>query len=694
MSGLRVLWLLLGLACGCGQVQAAARPNIIFILTDDLGIGDVGVFFQNARRAAGNRAEPWQLTPQLDRMALEGIQLRHHYCPAPVCAPSRASLLLGVHQGHANVRDNQFDKALENNHTLATVLKAAGYTTACIGKWGLQGSNGVAQAERWPAHPLRRGFDSYFGYLSHNAGHFHYPKEDGQQLLEGVTDVSAAFDKCYTTDLFTARAKKWITEQHAANPRKPFFLYLAYDTPHAKLQLPPGPFPAGGGARGGVQWLGTRGRMINTADGTPDSFIHPDYAGATWDHDHNAATPEQPWPDVYKRYASDVRRIDECVGDLLHLLKDLRLDDNTLVVFTSDNGPSRESYLKENYEPVFFNSFGPHDGIKRDVWEGGIRVGALVRWPGGVPRDRVSNEPSQFHDWLPTFAELAGVSAPARSDGVSLLPTLTGKGLQMPSRIYVEYFENQKTPAYEEFAPSHRGRLRRQMQALRLGDYMGVRYQITNHEEPFEIYNVVTDPQQTGNLAAKPGFGGLQKELHDTVLRVRRASGEAKRPYDSEWVPAVKLAQAVCGLEWRAFKLRQPWVAKLDASKPSASGTSSDFTLIPPRNTGSVFYTGFLQAPADGEYTFYLTASSGAVLRLHEATVIDADFGYPAGTEVSGSIRLQAGLHPFRLIVNQPSRAAPALKLQWSSGSFPKQEIPPEVLFHEPAGPPSLPFKR
>src|SRR6185436_4403031 len=128
-------------------------------------------------------------------------------------------------------------------------------------------------------------------------------------------------------------------------------------------------FPSGGGAKGGVQWVGTPGRMINTSSGTPDSFIHPDYASATWDHDRDPATPEQAWPDVYKRYATDVRRIDDCVGDLLQLLKDLSIDDNTMVVFTTDNGPSRESYLPANYEPTFFNSFGPFDGIKRDCLE-------------------------------------------------------------------------------------------------------------------------------------------------------------------------------------------------------------------------------------------------------------------------------------------------------------------------------------
>ena len=661
------------------QLSASSPPNIIFILTDDLGIGDVGVFFQNARRTAGDRAEPWHITPQLDRMAAEGVQLRQHYCPAPVCAPSRASLLLGVHQGHANVRDNQFDKALENNHTLASVLKGAGYATAAIGKWGLQGKQDDALPNRWPAHPLSRGFDSYFGYISHNAGHWHYPKEDGQVLLDGSMDMTTNFDRCYTTDLFTARAKQWITAQHTTRPRQPFFLYLAYDTPHAKLQLPPGPFPAGAGAKGGVQWLGTPGRMINTADGTPDSFIHPDYANATWDHDHDHTTPERAWPDVYKRYASDVRRIDECVGDLLQLLKDLHLDDNTLVVFTSDNGPSKESYLKENYDPTFFNSFGPHDGIKRDLWEGGIRVGALVRWPGHVPRGRISNEPSQFHDWLPTFAELAGVTAPARSDGVSLVPTLTGKGRQKSSRVYVEYFQPEKTPAYEEFAPSHRGRVRQQMQALRLGDFMGVRYQIKDHAEPFEIYNVVTDPQETNNLAGLPAFAALQQQMHDSVLRLRRPDAESKRPYDHELVPSVKSLNAVRGLEWRAFKLPTPWVAKLDGLKPTATGTHSDLTPNVAKKTDAMLFIGYLEVPADGEYTFHLTANAGALLRLHEATVVDADFGHKFPEESSGAIRLQAGRHPFRLYYRR-SANAPVLKLQWSGPGLTRQDIPPTAF--------------
>ncbi|WP_206598723.1 sulfatase-like hydrolase/transferase [Rufibacter ruber] len=357
------------------------QPNIIFILTDDLGYGDLGVLFQKQRQKKNDRSEPWAFTPNLDRMANQGAILNSHYAAAPVCAPSRASFLLGQSQGHANVRDNQFDKALDNNHTIASLLKQVGYVTATFGKWGLQG-----QREKWTAHPLDRGFDYYYGYMRHGDGHEHYPVEGvyrgPKEVYENRQEISAGLNKCYTADLWTAKTKQWIIDHTKSKGKEnPFFIYLAYDTPHAVLELPTQEYPAGGGLKGGLQWTGKPGQMINTASGTVDSWIHPDYAKATYDHDKNAATPEVSWPNVYQRYATSVRRIDDAVGDLLQLLKDLKLDENTLVVFTSDNGPSLESYLeKVKNDPDFFNSFGPFDGVKRDVLEGGVR---MRRWPGG-----------------------------------------------------------------------------------------------------------------------------------------------------------------------------------------------------------------------------------------------------------------------------------------------------------------------
>ncbi|MEP6667971.1 MAG: sulfatase-like hydrolase/transferase [Chthoniobacter sp.] len=672
--------------------EVAPRPNIVFVLVDDLGWGDLGVFYQNQRRAANDRSQPWHSTPHLDAMAAQGLQLRDHYCSAPVCAPSRASLLLGVHQGHANVRDNQFDKALENNHTLATVLKGAGYATAAIGKWGLQGgpaekdpAAAKAGPAQWAGFPTKRGFDYYYGYIRHGDGHAHYPKEDGKQVWDMEREVSADLAGCYTADLFTARAKKWITDQHATHPGQPFMCYLALDTPHAKIQYPPGPYPAGGGVKGGVQWLGTAGRMINTADGKPDSWCHPEYANATWDDDHDAATPEKPWPDVDRRYATAVRRIDDCVGDVLQLLKDLGIDDHTLVVFTSDNGVSMESYLPEPFTPQFFRSFGPFDGIKRDCWEGGVHVGALARWPGFIPAGSLSREPSAHYDWLATFAELAGVPIPARADGVSLVPTLRGQEQKRTAPIYVEYFVKGKTPGYPEFLPGHRSRQRNQMQAIRVGDFMGVRYDIRTAADPFEIYNVVTDPQEATNLAdSSSEYAALQRQLHDIVPSIRRPNASAARPYDSELQPAVKPASTTPGVEWRAFAQASPWVPRVDGMTPTAQGTSPrpDLDVSPRANDVALLFTGYIEVPEDGEYRFHVTADTGALLRIHDATVIDADFGYPPGAEVTGAVRLQAGRHPFRFYYARRQAGVPGLTWQWSRNDGPKQDVPATAFSH------------
>lgn len=676
---------------GAGPVHAAppAHPNIIFILADDLGWGDLGVFYQNDRRAAAVRSRPWMVTPHLDKLAAAGAQLRDHYCAAPVCAPSRASLLLGVSQGHANVRDNQFDKALENNHTLATVLKQAGYTTVAVGKWGLQGDDPAADnPAAWPAFPTRRGFDEFFGYARHMDGHEHYPKEapyarnhEPKPVWSGTNDITAGLDKCYTADLWTAWAKHWIVGHERAQAGQPFFMYLAYDTPHAATELPTQAYPAGGGLHGGMQWLGTPGHMITTAAGKVDSWIHPDYRAATYDDDHNAATPEVPWPDVDKRYATAVRRLDDAVGDLEQLLRDLKIAGDTLVIFSSDNGPSIESYLP--HEPLradFFDSFGPFDGIKRDCWEGGERVPTIAWWPGQIPAGRVVTRPSISYDWLRTFAEAAGVPAPARADGVSLLPELTGQGTQSDrGYLYVEYFEAGRTPKYQDFAPNHRGRLRRQMQSVRLGDFVGVRYDVKSQADPFEIYKMPEDPQETNDLAAT--MPALERQMKTLALQVRRANDSAPRPYDHELVPAVS-ATVTNGVEWRAYEGSFPWVPDFELLPPVARGTEQRPDLNPrPRDHDiGMLFKGYFIIPQDGDYTFHLEADGGALLRIHDATVIDADFGYAGGEERSGGIRLQAGLHPFRLYYVPGSKGAPSLKISWNGPGITKETIPDAVF--------------
>ena len=684
----------------------ASKPNIIFILTDDLGYGDIGAFFQNARRDTG---EPAHATPQLDRMAAEGTRLTHHYCAAPVSAPSRASFLSGLSQGHANVRDNQFDKELADNHTVATMLRQAGYATVAIGKWGLPGKG---TGPDWPAHPLNRGFDYYYGYMRHGDGHEHYPKEqlyrggggdegggkrgknkqteDGGSKIhvwEDKTDVTAALDKCYTTDLFAARAKKWIIDHVKTAPAQPFFIYLAYDTPHAVLELPTQAYPTGGGLKGGLQWIGTPGRMINTASGVPDSYMHPDYAGKSW-------------PDVNKRYAASVRRIDDTIGDLLQLLKDLDIDQNTLVVFTSDNGPSKESYLPESISPQFFASFGPFDGIKRDTWEGGLRVPAIAHWPGHIAPGTEMAAPCAMYDWLATFADAAHIAPPANTDGVSLLANLTGntaamretgRGSNRPDDyLYFEYLNGDRTPNYAEFEPTRRNHPRNQMQAVRLGDLMAVRYDVKSAQDDFEIYNVVCDPKEVHNLAEKPEGAAMQSQFKALALQSRRPDADAPRPYDNDPIPAVATpAGTAQGLAWSCYEGDFPWTPDCTGLAAVKTGTTiGGLTLanIPLRSgqTAAIVYQGYLNVPTDGDYTFEATTDTGLIMRLHEATVIDADYGYKSGaTRTSGKVRLQAGLHPVTLTYRTDGKKTPALTLGWRIPGTPDtQPIAPESFVH------------
>lgn len=667
-------------------VRAEEKPNIIFIFTDDLGYGDLGVFYQNQR--VKEKGFPAAFTPKLDVLAEQGAQLTQQYCAAPVCAPSRGSLLSGRSQGHANVRDNQFDKALEDNHTLGTVLKAAGYSTAAFGKWGLQGKS--ENIPDWPAHPNKRGFDYYYGYIRHGDGHEHYPKEGvyrgSKEVYENYTNVADGLDKCYTADLWTAATKKWIIEQkQGKDKKKPFFVYLAFDTPHAVLELPTQEYPKGGGLKGGLQWIGEPGHMINTASGEVDSWTHPDYANATYDDDANPSTPEVSWPDVYKRFATDTRRIDDAVGDIIQLLKDLKIDKNTMIVFASDNGPSKESYLKEDYDPDFFKSYALFDGIKRDVLEGGVRVPVIAWWPGKIPAGRVVETPSVSYDWLPTFAEMAGIPAPATTDGVSLLPSLTGVGKQKEGIVYVEYFQNGKTPDYADFTAEHQGRKRNQMQMIRFDDLVGLRYDIQSNDDNFEIYNILEDPQESVNLASLPEMAAIQQKMKDKVLQSRRPDESAPRPYDNELVPAVEVSHPIQGVKWNAYTGDFPWIPEIYSMTPSESGFSEEPNVhVNSKIENEVLYfTGFIKIPKDGEYCFSLTSGSGALLRIHGCLVIDEDFRYQKGTKRSGVINLKEGMHPFRLYSSKKTKDKPILDLEWSGPDFENQMVPSIVFFHD-----------
>jgi arylsulfatase A-like enzyme len=657
---MKSLSLAMSLLCGAGALvlgtspasaAGAAKPNIIFILCDDLGYGDVGVLYQNSRPPG----KPRMSTPQLDAMAAGGMILRQHYTSSPVCAPARASLLLGQHQGDCSIRNNQFDKALPHNHTLGTVLQEAGYYTGMIGKYGLAG-----KSADHPAHPLRRGFDEFYGVLGHGDAHFHYPGNSGK-ILDGFTPVTSGLESAYDTDLYAARAKKFIIDIASASPRRPFFLYLAFTAPHMHEELPAQAYPSGRGLKGGLRW------PLNTGSGRTNSWYHPDYAG-------------QNWPDVEKRHATMIRRVDDAVGDIRQLLRDLDLETNTLVIFTSDNGPHNE----DGQDPRFFDSWGKMDGIKRDLWEAGVREPTIISWPGHVPANMASDTPSCFWDWMPTFAELGGLAPPAQADGVSLVPTLTGVGRQRSRGFfYFEYefnFKPQFAVDKELFARKHvRGR--GQLQSIRIGDFTAVRYGVSNAAAPFRLYNVVTDPHEDHNLAGDPAYAGQVAQAEAMVRQVRRPDPDAPRPYDKELVPATAVNCKPNGmLHYAAYEGNWPWVPDFDALSPVAEGETAglDLGVLKAKAETGLSFKGFINVPTDGDYTFSLQSDAGAQMWIDQAHVIDDDFNH-TGREISASIRLQAGLHPIHIFYRHKA-GTPQLSLQYAGPGLDKQPVPPDAF--------------
>lgn len=683
-----------------------SKPNVIFILVDDMGWGDLDANWsqQKLNGRTVDRKNEFK-TPALSAMAREGIQLRRHYSAAPVCAPARASLLLGVHQGHSRVvRNNRFDYPIEDSHTLGTVMRDAGYDTAAIGKWGVGG--GGESHGPVTGGPHQRGFNYFYGILDHLAGHFHYPSEsrnifeyngyapnpEWKNIKDQVPQTA------YSTDLFAARAKQWIVDQRksARKTGKPFFLYLAFPAPHGNLVVPGTPYPAGGGLKGGLQWVKKNGtESVNTAfdakaEKDKDTYIHPD----------NARFPN----DVAKRHSTMIRRVDDAVADLIHLLKDLKIDNDTMIVFTSDNGPHNEGGADPKHRhgaqnPQFFKSYGMMDGIKRDCWEGGMRVPTLVRWPARIPKGQISLHPGQFHDWLATLADAAGVPVPARSDGVSLLPTLTGHAdQQKPGVIYSEYNVAGKTPGYKDFLGEHKGAERGQQQIVFVDGLKGLRMGVKDADKDFMIFDTLNDPQESKDLASsKPE---LQARMKAAALSNRRAFLPAKTVFDTELVPAVEVTGAASpGLKWSVYEGEFPWVPDFRQLKkqPAAHGVapSPSVKMNGPRRRG-VELTGYVKIPADGEYTFYLSTDankgSKAFVRLHGMELIDADKTYEPGTEISSDlgdqknpVYLKAGLHPIRISYVGNAGPASRLVLKWEGPGLPKQEIPASAFSHDGA---------
>lgn len=670
-------------ACAFGQGLAAPAsapessptrpPNIIYILADDLGYGDVGCFWQNQRTGIWKFA-----TPELDLMAAEGAMMTHHYVGAPICASSRASFLQGRHQGHAGVRDAQFDKALPNDHNVASVLKAAGYRTIHIGKAGLAGTfpNPLVSSAGLEAHPLKRGFDRFFGYLRHLDGHEHYPRNGSSPRLAAIHNdyepVVDAYVDVYTSDVFTAFAKKTIIEESTANPDRPFFIYLAFDTPHFYGQFPPTKnYPSGKGMSGGIQWTGAPS-YVNTASNDPAKVDNPS-------NEHPSIHAQ--WYPVARKHVSMIRRMDDSVADILQTLRDLGIDQNTLVVFTSDNGPA-----PTELPPTAFESFAGFEGVKTDIWEGGIRVPTIVRWPGKIAAsNHLSNirripQPSGQWDWLATFAELAQVPTPATSDGVSLLPTLTGQGIQRDKdHLYFEFLYGGYTGLNFQ---NHGGDPRWQMQAIRIGDFMGVRTNVqwtTNAAEPFRIYNVVTDPKQGNNVADQ--YPDLVERMNRLAVGGRRKGGGVIRPWDEVAIPAVNPASLRNGLTWRSYEGNWPWLPEFRDLKPAKTGMSATVSAepLPRQSNAGLAFEGYLSIPASGAYDFQTVSNAATAVWIHDSLVIDNDSGFVPAKN-SGAVHLSVGLHPIRIYYRHPT-GSPSLSLRYSGPGFTQREVPASAWF-------------
>ncbi len=466
-SQFRVAWsvAVVSLLFATQAFAAEQPPNIIVILADDLGYGDLSCFGQ----------ENFD-TPRLDRMADEGMKLTNHYAGCTVCAPSRACMLTGLHMGHVYNRGNGENQLREdpNDMTIARYLQPAGYHSALIGKSGLSGNTDDG------ALAGRKGFDHFFGYTSHAAAHRYYPpylwkngarvEYPGNQGKEGDT---------YSGEVFLDDTMRFLDQRAAAG--KPFFLHLSLQQPHADLQVPDA-------------W---REKFIGQYDEQPAK------GGGYRDEAHPKST-----------FVAMVSYLDDTVGQVLDKLKETGLAENTLVIFSSDNGPMNEGGWNRDY----FDSNGPLRGGKRDMYEGGIRVPTIAWWPGTVKAGTTSNHISGFWDYVPTACELAGVDMPKRTDGISLVPTLTGKGEQ-PKHDYC-YWE-----FYEQGGK----------QAVRAGKWKGIRLGVSqDRAAPLELYNLETDLAEEHNIAGDhpeivAKLAAMMDEAHEPSELFQFGNGKAKK---------------------------------------------------------------------------------------------------------------------------------------------------------------------
>lgn len=419
------------------ESRPAARPNIILIVADDLGSAELGSYGQKKIR-----------TPHLDRLAAEGIRFTNFYAGSPVCAPSRYVLMTGRHGGHAYIRDNKEVSPEgqwpipDSTVTIAELLKAQGYATGAFGKWGL----GFVGSE---GDPNRQGFDLFYGYNCQREAHNFYPthlwRNDQKIRLEGNT--RGLTGRQYSHDLIEAEALRFIRDHQD----RPFFLYVPFTIPHLALQVP------------------------------DDSLA--EYVGTWDDPPYDGQNGYLPHPHPRAAYAAMVTRMDRSVGRMLQTLRETGLDRQTIVLFTSDNGPTYDRLGGSDSD--FFQSAGILRGYKGSVYEGGIRVPLIARWPGRIGAGRTADLPAAFYDLLPTLVEIGGGRADHPSDGISLVPTLTGRGRQRRHEFLFWDFNG------------YGGQ-----QAVRLGKWKGVRRQIGKGNRQLELYDLARDPAEQHDVAA------------------------------------------------------------------------------------------------------------------------------------------------------------------------------------------------
>lgn len=462
------------LTCSNNTAYSAEKknPNIIFIMADDLGYGDLGCYGQQKIK-----------TPRIDQMAAEGMKFTQMYAGSTVCAPSRCVLMTGLHMGHTRVRGNTWVKQNQSlrpeDVTVAEVLKQAGYKTALTGKWGIGevGTQGV---------PNLQGFDYFYGYLNQHNAHNYYPEflwRNGETVrLRNIVDPStiskgptgkdslggvATKKVDYSHDLIMQEALNFIDQSANA----PFFLYVALTIPHANNEA---------------------GRKVGDGQEVPDYGMYKD----------------KDWKKQNKGQAAMITRMDAGVGEILDRLKKLNINQNTLVIFTSDNGHHREG----GNDPDFFDANGPLRGMKRDLYEGGIRVPFIAYWPGTTPAGTVSDHIGYFGDLMATAADLAHVACPPGLDSVSIAPTLTGKPDQQKQHgfLYWEFYEQGSK------------------QAARWGNWKAVRMPMLTGET--ELYNLDQDLGEGTNLAGQ----------HPDIVKKMEAMMQDAHTPDPLWKPGGK----------------------------------------------------------------------------------------------------------------------------------------------------------